>query len=98
MKQGETISDTQTKMIKDISAQNITNLGAGEDVVPQMFVSKLYEVCSGISYIEMNMEYGSDKISGDEAVLFGEYHRSVTITPRQKAVITADMIEVRVNE
>ena len=68
-------------------------LDAGDDVVPQQFMSELYRACSGISYIDIRL-YTTEN-AADEPT---EYPlRSANITARQRAKTTEDMIEVEID-
>lgn len=66
-------------------------LNAGDDVVPQEFVSYLYKACSGINYIDI-MIYGTTDKSKGEPEAYTD--RSLEITARQKAYTSESMIEV----
>lgn len=97
---GITLSKTEAhppnyaELLREVVLKNMSTLEAGDDVVPQQFMSQLYKACSGISYIDLRLYAttvpGTDKPS--------EYpSRSVEIMARQKAHTTEDMIEVEIN-
>lgn len=72
--------------------KEMDSLEVGGSVVPQHFVSSLYKVCSGISYVDIFLFATDDKEKTPEDADYTE--RSITITERQRAVTTDRMIEV----
>ena len=94
LKSNETLPTNYAELLKEVILQKIGDLNAGEDVVPQEFVSELYKVCSGISYIDISIAPLEELTEKPD-----EYTaRSVNVTPRQRAYVTADMIEVEIDE
>lgn len=89
---GSLPSDYET-ILKNIVLENMNKLGSGDDVYPQEFISELYKACSGLSYIDMSIaatsSYSAPQTYPD---------RKETITARQKAYTTSDMIEVVLDE
>ena len=82
-------------ILKNAILKEMGSLKVGGDVVPQRFVSSLYKVCSGISYVDILLLTTTEKIQKPEKNDFiAEGVRSITITDRQRAVTTKDMIEV----
>lgn len=78
-------------LLRGVILENMDRLNAGDDVVPQEFVSYLYRACSGINYIDI-MLYGTTDKSKGEPESYTE--RSIEITARQKAYTSEEMIEV----
>lgn len=94
LRANETLPMNYAELLKNVILEKVGDLDAGEDVVPQEFVSDLYKVCSGISYIDISVSTTED-VNTKPA----EYtERSVFVTPRQRAYVTADMIEVEIDE
>lgn len=92
-KSNENVPSNYVELLKDAILENIGNLDAGQDVVPQEFMSELYKSCTGISYIDIAIAS-----TDDSTVIPEEYpHRSIEITARQRAYTTAAMIEVNIN-
>lgn len=93
LKSNETLPSNYIELLKTAILDNIGNLDAGEDVVPQEFMSDLYKACSGISYIDIKI-YATNE-SGDIPTDYTE--RSVNITARQRAYTDETMIEVSID-
>ena len=89
----EAIPPNYVDLLREVVLENMNALNAGEDVVPQEFVSELYKACSGISYIDVKLFATSD--SGQEPTEYPD--RSVYITARQRAYTSEDMIEVEID-
>ena len=89
----EAIPPNYVDLLREVILENMNALNAGEDVVPQEFVSELYKACSGISYIDVKLFATSD--SGQEPTEYPD--RSVYITARQRAYTSEDMIEVEID-
>ena len=84
-----------TEILKNAILREMDSLKVGGDVVPQRFVSSLYKVCSGISYIDILLLTTEEKGEIPEETDFEERGiRSITITDRQRAITTEDMIKV----
>ncbi len=80
------------ELLSNVILKEMNALEVGGSVVPQHFVSSLYEVCSGISYVDILLFATDDKGETPEDTDYTE--RSITITERQRAVTTDGMIEV----
>lgn len=93
-KRNEDLPANYAELLKEAVLQNIGSLDAGEDVVPQEFMSDLYKACPGISYIDIGIFSTMDQ--GEEPTDYAE--RSVDITARQRAYIDENMIGVILNE
>lgn len=89
----EAIPPNYVDLLREVVLENMNALNAGEDVVPQEFVSELYKACSGISYIDVKLFATSD--SGQEPTEYPD--RSVYITARQRDYTSEDMIEVEID-
>ena len=75
--------------MKDIVLNYMTILTAGQAVIPQQFMTPLYDAVEGISYIDIGIGIGSS----------ASYNaRSFTPTARQRAVSTASKIVVILDE
>lgn len=89
----EAIPPNYVDLLRGVVLDNMEMLDAGDDVVPQQFMSELYRACSGISYIDIRL-YTTEN-AADEPT---EYPlRSANITARQRAKTTEDMIEVEID-
>lgn len=89
----EAIPPNYVDLLRGVVLDNMEMLDAGDDVVPQQFMSELYKACSGISYIDIRLYTTED--AADEPT---EYPlRSANITARQRAKTTEDMIEVEID-
>ena len=89
----EAIPPNYVDLLRQTIIENMEALDAGEDVVPQQFMSELYKACSGISYIDIRL------FATDNSALEPEDYteRSHEITARQRAYTTEDMIEVEID-
>ena len=89
----EAIPPNYVDLLRQTIIENMEALDAGEDVVPQQFMSELYKACSGISYIDIRLF-----VTDDYAAEPADYaERSHEITARQRAYTTEDMIEVEID-
>lgn len=92
-KKNDSIPANYADLLKSAVLSNIGDLDAGEDVVPQEFMSELYKACPGISYIDIQIAS-----TADDTEVPTEYPlRSVEITARQRAMTTETMIEVSID-
>lgn len=80
-------------LLKQAVLDNIGDLNAGEDVIPQEFMSELYKSCPGISYIDIKIASSTEKSNKPDTYDL----RSVEITARQRATTTESMIEVSID-
>lgn len=105
VKQGQLLPANYIDTIRNVVLENIGDLDAGDDVVPQEFMTELYKACTGISYIDIalssQVETDDEDDSEEEEEVEEETRtydeRYVEISDRQKAYITSDMIEVTLN-
>lgn len=81
------------ELLREAVLQNIDALEVGEDVVPQEFLTKLYDACSGISYIDIGIF--STQSAAASPTSYPD--RIAEITARQRAYVTAEMIEVAID-
>ena len=94
LKKNENLPTNYSELLKNAVLANTASLNAGEDVVPQEFMSDLYRACDGISYIDIRI-FSTD----NKSVVPDEYsERSVDITARQRAYTNEAMIEVVIDE
>lgn len=93
LRKNEELPANYADLLKEVVIRNIDQLDAGEDVIPQEFMSELYESCSGIGYIDIGL-YASDNANASPN---GYPVRSVEIYEKQRAFTSADMIEVEID-
>ena len=62
----EAIPPNYVDLLRGVVLDNMEMLDAGDDVVPQQFMSELYRACSGISYIDIRL-YTSGRAYGISA-------------------------------
>lgn len=89
----EAIPPNYVDLLRGVILEEMSTLNAGEDVVPQQFMSQLYRACSGISYIDIRIYTTADSAKKPEGYL----ERSAVITARQRAYTSEDMIEVEID-
>ena len=89
----EAIPPNYVDLLRGVILENMEALDAGKDVVPQQFMSQLYRACSGISYIDITLFTTDDPAA--EPTTYPK--RSATITARQRAHTSEDMIEVEID-
>lgn len=94
LKRNEVLPSNYVELLKTAVLNNIGSLDAGQDVVPQEFMSDLYKACSGISYIDIKI-YAT---ANDGEVPTDYTERSVDITARQRAYTDEGMIEVSIDD
>lgn len=95
IKKNENLPSNYIELLKTAILDNIGSLDAGQDVVPQEFMSDLYKACSGISYIDIKIFHTANKGTTPEGVYT---ERSVDITARQRAFTDEGMIEVKIDD
>lgn len=93
LKKNETIPPNYVKLLRGVILENMDRLAAGSDVIPQEFMSELYKVCSGISYIDIRLFSTDDSSAHPESYP----DRMAEITARQRAYTTEEMIEVEID-
>lgn len=93
LRKNEAIPPNYVELLRNVVLENMDALAAGDDVVPQEFMSDLYAACSGISYIDIGIYATEDPL--DSPRTFPT--RSQEITARQRAYTTEDMIEVEID-
>ena len=93
LNRAEALPPNYADLLRGAVLSNMENLEAGEDVIPQQFVSSLHNVCSGISYIDISMF-----ATQDSSVTPTSYpDRSEAISVRQRAFTSESMIEVEID-
>jgi len=93
LRNNETLPQNYATLLKNVIVEEIASLDAGDDVVPQEFMSELYNACPGIAYIDISL-YGTQIESQTHPVSYPS--RTVDVTDRQRAYTTAEMIEVTI--
>lgn len=93
LNKNEAIPPNYVDLLRSVVLEHMEELNAGKDVVPQEFMSDFYKACSGISYIDIRLFTTTD--AGGEPNGYPE--RSATITARQRAYTSEDMIEVEID-
>ena len=89
----ESIPENYVDLLRAVVLENIHALDAGKDVIPQQFMTHLYKMCPGISYIDIKLF-----VTADSSATPHEYPlRSAVITARQRAYTTESMIEVAID-
>ena len=90
LRKNEALPPNYVELLRNVVMANMDALDAGSDVVPQEFMSQLYDACSGISYIDIGI-YATEDAAGEP----NSYPmRSTEITARQRAYTSEEMIEV----
>jgi len=93
LRKNEAIPPNYVELLREVVMRNMDLLDAGSDVVPQEFMSELYDACSGISYIDIRI-YTTEDPAGEP----DDYPvRSAEITARQRAYTNEEMIEVAID-
>ena len=95
---GLTLSKTETlpanyvDLLRKAIVEEMAAQDTGKDVIPQQFEANLHKVCPGITYIDIRL------FATEESTEPTEYpSRSATITARQRAYTTEEMIEVEID-
>ena len=89
----EAIPPNYVEILRDVITEKIGNLDAGDDVIPQKFMTELHRACSGISYMDIKLFATDDSNARPETYT----ERSIEITARQRAYTYKDMIEVHID-
>lgn len=79
-------------LVEGVVTNWFNGLQAGDDVMPQRVYADLYKMLPGADYFDISMASTSDQSTTPAAGAYTE--RTVSITPRQKAVTDAGRIEV----
>ena len=90
LSKSEPIPPNYVELLRQEILANMEQVNAGTDVIPQQFVTKLHEACSGISYMDISIYTTKDPAAEPENYPL----RSAEITARERAYTTEDMIEV----
>lgn len=89
----EAIPPNYVDLLRGVILDNMDALNTGADIVPQQYMTELYNACSGINYIDIRL-FTTD----DQSAKPTEYpQRSAVITARQRAYTSEDMIEVEID-
>ena len=92
---GSTLPSNYASLLTDVLLEKMDGLDAGDEVIPQTFMSDLYSVCPGIAYIDIALASTTDPEEIPDAEDYTE--RIVTITARQRAVTNDTMIGVTIS-
>ena len=84
------LAPNYAEILREEILGRMTGLQAGEDVIPQMFVSDLHEACTGLSYIDIRLFSTTDR----QATPTQYPDRQAEIKFRELAVTSDTMIEV----
>jgi hypothetical protein len=93
LSKSEAIPPNYADLLRAVVLENMEALSAGQDVVPQQFMSQLYKACSGISYIDLGLFTTQDPT--EKPTSYPD--RSSNIKARQRAYTAEDMIEVEID-
>ena len=93
LRKTEAIPPNYVDLLRDVILEKMDALDAGSDVIPQEFMSELYAACSGIAYIDIRIYTTADSAAEPDAYP----DRTATITARQRAYTSEDMIEVEID-
>lgn len=90
LRKNGTLPTDYVDLLRKTVIENMDEIDAGADVIPQEFMSELYAACPGISYIDIWLYSTSDPASRPD-----DYpNRTAEITARQRAYTSEEMIEV----
>lgn len=93
MSKTEALPPNYVELIKESIVAQMDEIEAGQKVVPQRFISQIYQSVTGIDYIDI-LAFSTE----DAGQSPGEYtERIVTISSRQRAVTDEARIEVTLN-
>lgn len=88
MSRSATLPSNYADLIKAVILERMGTLDTGSDVVPQkLFLGALYATVTGMDYADIAMAVGESR----PAILD---QRSITVTPRERAVLSEERIEV----
>lgn len=79
------------ELVETAIVEAMDAIGTGEDVIPQQFLKDIYAQVPGISYIDISV-YSTYSATEGKPVAYPE--KSVTISPRERAVTGSTRIEV----
>lgn len=90
LSRSEAIPPNYVELLREGVMKYMDTLNAGDDIVPQDFISDLHKACSGITYIDLAIYTTTDPAGDPSAYPL----RSAEITARQRAYTDEEMIEV----
>ena len=90
LRSNEQLPNNYANLLKNAILAQIESLNSGDDVVPQEFMSELYDACTGIAYIDISL-FGTN-VEGATPTSYPS--RIIEISDRQRAYTNASMIEV----
>lgn len=82
------------EILKTSIITNINKLNAGDDIVPQEFISELYKSCGGIAYLDISL--ATSETPDDKPETYNL--RSVVTTERQRVQLTEGMIDIELDD
>lgn len=97
---GAELPTQYAKLLKEVILKKMEDLDAGDEVIPQTFMTELYKACPGLAYIDISLYYTTDEsatptLDTDTPSNNDYTERIATITARQRAKTTDTMIGVR---
>lgn len=88
MSRSSTLPSNYADLIKAAILDRMDTLDTGSDVVPQkLFLGALYSTVTGMDYADITMAVGESKPATLD-------QRSITVTPRERAILSEERIEV----
>ncbi len=88
MSRSSTLPSNYADLIKAVILDSMGTLDTGADVVPQkLFLGPLYSMVTGMDYADITMAVGESKPDTLD-------QRSITVTPRERAILSEERIEV----
>lgn len=93
LRKTESLPPNYVELLREVVLENMSALDAGTDVIPQEFMTQLYDACSGISYIDIKLFSTADSAANPDTYDI----RSVAITVRQRAYTIGGMVEVEID-
>ena len=88
MSRSSTLPSNYADLIKAAILDRMDTLDTGSDVVPQkLFLGTLYSTVTGMDYADITMAAGESKPATLD-------QRSITVTPRERAILSEERIEV----
>lgn len=89
---GMSLPQNYESLIKNVILSKMNGLDSGEEVIPQSFVSELYQACPNIAYIDITLYHTMNESTTPESSDYTE--RMVSVTARQCAFTSETMIGV----
>lgn len=93
LSKSDSLPQNYVDLLRKVIIDNMREIESGSDVIPQQFMSSLYEACSGISYIDIKVF--SSTSDSDHPTEYPD--RTVSVMARQRAYTSEEMIEVEID-